>query len=554
MTGLATTVEAVTVPDAGASGDGAGRGRTVVGTGSLVRFVLRRDRVRLVVWFGAIVGMVVLTAASITGLYNTPEQLASYGRTVRGNSPMIFQAGPGYGLDNPTLGAVMMNEVGMWTFIAVGLMSVFMMVRHTRAGEESEQAELIRAAPVGRNAPLAAALVGTGIAVFVVAAGCVLTFVAYGLPASGSLAFGASTFGAGLVFAGVAAVSAQIASGARAALALGGIVLGASFVMRAIGDIGNGVLTWLSPIGWAQSIRAFADERWWVLVLPLLTAAGLVAVSVALQGRRDFGAGLIEPRPGAAAAAPGLSSPLGLAVRLQRASVLGWAVGLGLLAFFYGIVADQAESFIEENPEMEHFFAQLGKGSVTDAFLSLSVLVMALMATGFTISSVLRLRSEEVAGRTDVLLATPVPRRALALSHLGVALVGTVLMMLVCGAAIGVGFAIVIGDAGQVARVVAACLVMVPAMWVFAGLALALYGLAPKLSPVVWALFVWALIAGMLASVLNLPDWVIDLSPFQHVPGLPAAPMSWGPVVVLLVIASALMAVGLWALDRRDMS
>ena len=194
------------------------------------------------------------------------------------------------------------------------------------------------------------------------------------------------------------------------------------------------------------------------------------------------------------------------------------------------------------------------KGSVTDAFLSMSVLVMALMATGFTISSVLRLRSEELAGRTDVLLAAPVPRRALALSHLVVALVGTTLIMLVSGIAVGVGFGIVVGDAGQVARIAAAGLVMVPAMWVFAGLALALYGLNPKWSPVVWALFVWALVAGMLASVLNLPAWVLDLSPFQHVPGLPAASMSWGPVAVLLVVAAALMAVGLWALDRRDMS
>ena len=554
MTGLATTAELGTEPYAGTSEDRSGGGQTVVGTGVLVRFVLRRDRVRLVVWFVAIVGMVVLTAASITGLYNTTEQLESYGRTVRGNSALIFQAGPGYGLDNPTTGAVMMNEVGMWTFIAVGLMSVFMMVRHTRAGEESEQAELIRAAPVGRNAPLAAALIGTTIADFIVAAGCVLTFVAYGLPASGSMAFGLSVFGAGLVFAGVAAVAAQVASGARATLGLGGVVLGVSFVLRAVGDVGNGVLSWFSPIGWAQSMRAFADERWWVLVLPLLMTVALVAVSVALQGRRDFGAGLIAPRPGAAAAGPRLSSPLGLAVRLQRTSVLGWAVGLGLIAFFYGIVADEAESILEENPEMEEFFAQLGKGSVTDAFLSMSVLVMALMATGFTISSVLRLRSEELAGRTDVLLAAPVPRRALALSHLVVALVGTTVIMLVSGIAIGVGFGIVVGDAGEVARIAAAGLVMVPAMFVFAGLALALYGLNPRWSPVVWALFVWALVAGMLASVLNLPDWVLDLSPFQHVPGLPAASMSWGPVAVLLVVAAALMAVGLWALDRRDMS
>ena len=554
MTELATATDLVTKPIADVSAGPPGGGRTVVGTGLLVRFVLRRDRVRLVVWFSAIVGLVVLTAASITSLYDTTWQLESYGRTVWGNSALIFQSGPGYGLDNPTLGAVMMNEVGMWTFIAVGLMSVFMMVRHTRAGEESEQAELIRAAPVGRHAPLAAALIGTAIADFLVAAGCVLTFAGYGLPASGSIAFGASVFGAGLVFAGVAAVAAQVASGARAALGLGGAVLGMSFVLRAIGDVGNGVLSWFSPIGWALSIRAFADERWWVLLLPLLTTGALIAVSVALQGRRDFGAGLIEPRPGAAAAGPRLSSPLGLAVRLQRASLLGWAVGLGLIAFFYGIVADQAESMLEENPEMEEFFAQLGKGSVTDAFLALAVLVMALMATGFTISSVLRLRSEEVAGRTDVLLATPVPRRSLAFSHLVVAVVGTVLIMLVNGAAIGVGYAIVVGDAGQVVRIAAAALVMVPAMLVFAGLAFALYGLSPKWSPVVWALFVWALVAGMLAEVLNLPAWVLDLSPFQHVPGLPADSMSWAPVVALVAIAAALIAVGLWALDRRDMS
>jgi ABC-2 type transport system permease protein len=554
MTELAVVTDLVTEQDADVPAGSSWGGRTVAGTGSLVRLVLRRDRVRLVVWFAAIVGLVVLTAASITSLYDTPWQLESYGRTVRGNSALIFQSGPGYGLDDPTLGAVMMNEVAMWTFIAVGLMSVFMMVRHTRAGEESEQAELIRAAPVGRHAPLAAALIGTAIANFLVAAGCVLTFAGYGLPVSGSIAFGASVLGAGLVFAGVAAVAAQIASGARAALGLGGAVLGMAFVLRAIGDVGNGVLSWFSPIGWALSIRAFADERWWVLLLLLLTTAALVAVSVELQGRRDFGAGLIEPRPGAAVAGPRLSSPLGLAVRLQRASLLGWAVGLGLIAFFYGIVADQAETMLEENPEMEEFFAQLGEGSVTDAFLALAVLVMGLMATGFTISSVLRLRSEEVAGRTDVLLATPVPRRSLAFSHLVVAVSGTVLIMLVTGAAIGVGYAIVIGDAGQVVRIAGAALVMVPAMLVFAGLSLALYGLVPKWSPVVWAVFVWALVAGMLATVLNLPDWVLNLSPFQHVPGVPAETMSWGPLVALLMVAVALMALGLWALDRRDMS
>ena len=121
--------------------------------------------------------------------------------------------------------------------------------------------------------------------------------------------------------------------------------------------------------------------------------------------------------------------------------MLGWAIGVGLISFFYGIVADQAESMIQDNPDLADFFAQLGGASITDAFLSTSVLILALITTGFTISSVLRLRSEELAGRTDALLAASVSRRRLALAHLTVAVVGTVgLIMVTAGFSIGLGF------------------------------------------------------------------------------------------------------------------
>jgi ABC-2 type transport system permease protein len=527
---------------------------STAGIGHLVRLVLRRDRLRIALWWTAIVGLIVVTAASITGLYHTPAELETYGRLVRGNSALIVQSGPGYGLDNPTTGAIMMNESAIWTIIGVALMSVFMTVRHTRTEEESERAELIRAAPVGRHAPLVAALIGVAIADALVAAGSAVALIAYGLPLWGSFAFGMSIFGAGLVFAGVAAVAAQVASGSRPALGLGGAVLGLSFVLRAVGDVGNGVLSWASPIGWAQAIRAYADERWWALALPLLATTGLILAAVALQNRRDFGAGLVAPRAGAAAAGPRLASPLGLAVRLQRASVLGWAMGVGVTSFFYGIVADQAESMIRDNPDLGDFFAQLGGASITDAFLSTSVLILALMATGFTISSVLRLRSEELAGRTDALLAASVSRRWLALGHLTVAVVGTVVIMVTAGFSIGLGFALVSGDASQIVRMLAAALVMVPAMLLVAGGTFALYGLIPRASLVIWGFYAWVAVAGILATVLRLPGWTLDLSPFQHVPALPAASMSWLPVIALLCVAGGLVAVGLAALDHRDMS
>jgi ABC-2 type transport system permease protein len=524
------------------------------GTRQLLWLVLRRDRFRIAMWMSGLVGLMAVSAWSIVELYTTQEDLEGYARTVRGNAAIVVQAGPGYGLDDPTLGAVVMNETAQWMFIAVAVMSVFMVVRHTRTEEEAERAELVRAAPVGRHAALASAMIGTLVVNAAIAAGNVVALLAFGLPAAGSFAFGASMVGAGMVFAAVASVTAQIASGSRAALAGAGLVIGVAFVLRAIGDVGNGVLSWASPIGWAQSIRPYAAERWWVLLLPVVATLALVLAARALQDHRDYGSGLVAQRGGRAGAPERLSSSLGLAVRLQRGSLVGWAVGLGSLAFFYGLFADQAEQMIEDNPDMADFFAQLGVASVTDAFLSTAMLIMALFATGFTVSSVLRLRSEEMSGRADPVLAGPVGRRRWAWSHLGVALVGTVVLASVCGVAMGAGAALVLGDAARVGELTAAGLVMVPAMWLLAGATLLVHGLLPRWSLAAWALVAWVFVAAMFGILLDLPQWLLNLSPFQHVPALPASPMSWLPIVVLTALAAALIAGGLAALERRDMA
>jgi ABC-2 type transport system permease protein len=524
------------------------------GTRQLLWLVLRRDRFRAGMWMLGLVGLMTVSASSVVALYRTPEQLESYARTVRGNSALTIQAGPGYGLDDPTIGAVVMNETGLWLFIAVAVMSVFMVVRHTRTEEETGRAELVRAAPVGRHAALAAALLGTLIVNVVIATGNVVALLLAGLPAVGSVAFGASMVGVGMVFGGGGAVVAQVASSSRGALAAGGAMVGIAFVLRAIGDVGNGVLSWASPIGWAQAIRAFADERWWVLILPVVATWMSVVVARALQDRRDYGGGLIAQRSGRPDATPALSTPFGLAVRLQRGTLIGWVVGLGSLAFFYGLVADQAEQIIEDNPDMADFFAQLGMGSVTDAFLSTAMLIMALFATGFTVSSVLRLRSEEVAGRLDPILASPVSRRQWAAGHLVVALVGSALLALVCGAAMGVAAALVLSDAGRFPELAAAGAVMVPAMWVLAGTVMLLQGLRPQWALASWALVAWVFVVAMFAPVLDLPQWLSNLSPFEHVPALPAAPMEWLPLGVLTAIAAATITGGLAALDRRDIA
>lgn len=534
--------------------DPARRPQPFAGLGELLRLIVRLDRVRLALWFVGIVGTIVASTQSVVGLYDTEADLASYGDLVRDNSALIVQAGPGYGLDAPTLGAVLMNELAIWAIIAVGLMSLFLVVRHTRTEEETERAELLRSGPVGRHTLLAASVAYLAFANLLVAVGAAASLAAFGLPIVGSLAFGSTLFCSGIVVGAAGLVTAQIATGARAALGLGGIVIALSFVLRAVGDVGDGRLSWLSSIGWAQAIRAFADERWWVLALQLAVAAALILLAVALQARRDFGAGMLPQRLGRPAAARSLDSPLALAARLQRGAVIGWSIGLGLVGFFYGIIADQAESIIEDNPDMEDFFAQIGGASITDAFLSTSILVLAVIASGFTISSVLRLQREETATHADTVLATPTSRLSWARSHLVAAFGGTIVVLSAIGAGIGVGFASMTGDAGQILRLWGAALAMVPALAVIAALTMALYGSLPKLAIGAWGILAFVFVVAMLGQPLDLPQWAMNISPLEHAPALPAESFDVVPIVALLAIAAALTAIGLASLNRRDIN
>ncbi|MGY6500634.1 MAG: ABC transporter permease [Acidimicrobiales bacterium] len=525
----------------------------LAGTGALVRLVLRRDRLRLPIWLVGIVVVVVVSAISVVELYSTPEQIATYTRVMDGNPAVVVFSGPGHGFDDPNTGVVFANEGLMFSAVVAGLMSIFLVNRHTRAEEEAERTELLRSNPVGRHAALTATLVVVGAAQVALGATLAVAVGAAGLPALGSMAFGAAVAGAGLVFAAIAAVAAQITSSSRAALGSACAALGLAFALRAIGDIGDGTLSWLSPIGWAQSVRPWADERWWVLALLLLTAAALVATAYVLESRRDLGGGFVPQRLGPATAGPRLGSSLGLAVRLQRGMLIGWLVALMALGVTYGTVAIEIETMLEDSPELADFLASIEGVSITDAYLATIMTMLALMGLGFSLASVLRLRSEETNGRIDAILAAPVSRTTWAASHLGLAVVGTLLLAVGFGLATGVGYAVAVGESDQITRLGLAGLVQVLPMAVMIGGATVLVGWAPRAALAAWGGLAGAVVIGFFGELLRLPHWIRMVSPFEHTPDAPAASVAWEPLVVLGVVAIVLVGVGLVGLRRRDL-
>jgi ABC-2 type transport system permease protein len=522
----------------------------LTGTLALARFIVRRDRVRMAVWIVGIALLVVSTASSVKGLYPTQADLAEAAAASADNAAAIVFKGPVQGLD--TLGGEVAFQVGSFGLVVVGLMTMLMTARSTRAEEEAGRTDLVLSMPVGRHAPTAATMlvvagmnVGVG---YIVAAG----LISQGLPATGSVVFGASFAAFGFVIAGVAAVAAQITENTRVVSGMCGAVLGAAFVLRAAGDVGDGTLSWLSPIGWSQKARPFAGEQWWPLLVSLAVAVGLVVVAGVLTTRRDIGAGLVPPRPGPPVAASWLGRPLGLAFRLQRGSLIGWSVGVFLLGVAYGSVGNDIEEFVRDNKALNDWLARTGGASLTDSYLATVFLILALISTGYAVSSALRLRAEENAARAEPLLATGVSRRRWAASHLAVASAGSVIVLAAGGLGAGLTYGIVADDLSALPRLLGAALAYAPALWLLVGLAAALFGLAPRSVLATWAAMALCFVVGMFGAAFDFPRWLTDISPFQHVPQLPADDVTVVPLAILAAVAAGLTSVGLAAFRRRD--
>ena len=231
------------------------------------------------------------------GALRLPAALAAYRATVGSSAAAIAFAGPPVGLT--TVAGAVAFEISASVMIVAALMAMFTVGRHTRADEEAGRTELVRAARVGRHAPLLAAVIVSALACVAMALAIGVVGTATGLPAAGSFLLGAAVGACGLVFTGVTAVAVQVSESTRSAYGLVGAVLGIAFVLRAIGDIEGNGLVWASPIGWAQAVHPYSDDRWWPLLLCVVATAVLLAVAVTLLDHRDLGAGLLQARPGA---------------------------------------------------------------------------------------------------------------------------------------------------------------------------------------------------------------------------------------------------------------
>lgn len=518
----------------------------LTGTGLLVRLGLRRDRFKLPIWTIAVAVFVPYFFTTLRNIAGDDPQ-AAWEQMSAGQGMLDIFAGPFYA-EAITLQAWFLTYTQEF-LIAAAIMSILLVVRHTRGEEQSGRAELVRSAIIGRHAPLTAALVIALITNAVLAVLLVIGTLSIGFPAGSAALFGISVAATGLLFAGITAVTVQVAQAGSAAAGLSGVVLVLASLLRGVAaTMGNDTIgLWFSPLAWANLTRMLDDERWSPVALTLAATAIMILLGYVLSTRRDVGAGLIAPRRGRMAASRSLAGPFALALRLQRRGLIWWVVAMVVLGLVWGSLVMSVSSLGPD--EIGSYFGD----DVARGYLSLIGVTQVFIIGVYTLTAMSRAKAEETSGRLENTLGTATGRIRWLASWLTAVALGTTVLTLLAGLAIGAGAASAMNDPVILGTMTGALFARLPELLALAGIAAILYGISPRLQGLAWAMYGYGAVVRFFGSPLGLPEPVQMLSVFQHIPRMPAETAHAAPIVSLTVLAFALTLIALVAFRRRSL-
>ncbi len=527
---------------------------------------LRRDRCYLLLWIGGIAGLAGASAAAVGREFGDEQERAGIVAVAVVNPAFLFLRGTPDGTD---VGAVVFFQAFAFLAVLAGLMNTFLVVRNTRGDEEAGRSELVGATPTSRLAPLGAVLLLVLCADVALGGLTAAALWAAGLDPVGAGLTGAALASTGLVFAAAAALLAQVLPTARAANGAAGGLVGLAYVVRGIGDaLGTpdpeltraetGWLSWLSPIGWSQRVSPFAEQNPVPLLLSAALAVALAAIALSLRSRRDLGSSLVPERSGRETAGAFLPSAMGLAWRLQRPALLGWAAGAAVLGSIAGLLAPLVGQAVAANASLSELIARLVPGSQAEAVDVFSAAILGMsgvLAAAAGAQAVMRLRSDEAEGRAELLLAAPLTARRWLSAQLAVGFGSAVAVALVAGLASGLGFLASGGEPDRWGVGVAAALAHVPAAVVLVAVAALAFSLLPRLTTALaWGALALALVLGQLGELLGIPEWLQNVSPFRHSSALPVEELDWWSTGIMTGAAVLIGAAAVGLVRARDLT
>ena len=456
-----------------------------------------------------------------------------------------------------TAGGFTIWDGGWMMQIIVAVWAVLTTSRLLRGEEDLDRTDLVLAAPVRAPAVTTVVLAVLTVESILIGATAAVTMGATGQAWTGSLLLGVGLAAVGATFAAATGVVSQLVEVRRRVAGLSAGLLGAAYVLRMVGNSADsrGWVRWTTPFGWMDQLQPFGTEALGALTPMAAVPALLVLLAVRLRVVRDTGAALLAPESTGRSHLRLLSSPVAFAWRSNRAALAGWAAGLAAMGAIMGALVSTMIDWIAGDEGYQQILASVGLEAALslEGFLAVMAFVFGLAVTLQAVWRVGAARAEEEASRLEPILARRVSRLRWLGGHLLLTGVGAALLTVVVGASFWAGARVAGSDELGLADALASSTNTLPVVVLLTGLAIGLYGVAPRLTvPVPVGLAVGGFVLYLLGPALKWPGWVLDLSPFSHLAMVPAQPWAGTAALVMAGLGILFAACGALAFRRRD--
>jgi polyether ionophore transport system permease protein len=539
------------------------------GFGSIYAKTLRDSRLALIIVNGLLGGVMLAVGAGLGGVLGSAESRADLVR-VAADIPPILQGITGRAVNVGTIGGYMTWKYGPIFMVTAALWSILALSGTLAAEAQRGSLDFIAAAPFGKRRialeKLAAHLTGMLIALVVLAAAAWVVGAAFGslpadaIPVSAAVGFALQV---GLIALASSSVAFALAPflGRAGAVGIAGFVLFAGYLLNGY----QASVPVFSPIAalswfdWTAGHVPLAGQFDWLSLVPVaIVAAVLFAVGVEAFARRDLGATSTIRSPRLPGTVLGLRGPVGRALGERLPTGLAWGLGLGIFGLVIAAASRSlADTFATMSPDTLKVFRDLLPDfDITTAggFLQFVFVQIGSIVIGFGAATLVAgWASDETSGRLELLLSTPLARRAWAVrSGLGVYLAITVItFVLMLG--VGIGAAVAGSDA---LTPMLGSLVLGLYAAALAGVGLAIGGLfrASIAGEIVAVLVILTFLVDLVVPALKLPEWVHQLALTAHLGQPMVGTWDAAGIATCLVLAAAGLLLGGWGVGRRDIA
>lgn len=529
-------------------------------TGLLIRFNLKRDWVKLVLWIVIMVSLLTAVAAKFDTIYSDQTAINEIIKTLK--TPAMVSLFGAFTAQHPyTTAKVFATEMVVFMALFMVIMNIMIGVAATRGDEDDGLLELIRAHAVGRGAPLLAGAVELTLLNGLIGLLFSLGLQVAGMPGAdttGNWLIGLALAALGWAFGMLTLVVAQLANNASGATMLSYAILGVMYVVRMSTDVSHPKLTWWIPFGWIEKISAYQANHWLPVIAYVLFGLVCLVLALGLSLQRDLGAGLITVRQGRQRASRWLRGPVSLLWRQSRGVIIAWIIGNFVLGVAYGSVFNTIGDLAKSNPMIKQLLGATALASanrlIVKNFIAILAVVMVIVALIAAVQLMLKLVSDENKGYLHQISATATSRWHVWASYTGWAMLTSIVVLFA-----GLGGMYLMGAADMKDPISwltywHVFLAYVPAMLVMVAFASLLTGWLPKWRYLAWAWVAYAFFSLYLGNLIDLPKWAKHLTPLGFVNKVPLKAVVWSTNWWCLALTVLILVVAAIGYRRRDLA